>query len=91
MKQKLTKKDLDKIALEDGFPIFIGRTNSGIRNYIYSNGNSEDVLYRVYSSRGKVVVPCYKPQSSKKILFHNPIELIGVKNQRYFTGRGKRI
>lgn len=75
MAKKLSRKKLDKIALEDGFPEFVGVSEGNIRIYLYNNGN-EDVkkrYHRTYDETGKTVGKDYVPKALLLKKFQHPI------------------
>ncbi len=78
-KKEITDKvDLDKIAKEDGFPVFVKNLTGGEDYAMYSN--EERTMNRVYDSSTGEFVYQYKPKSSTGWgrRFHNPVPTVPV-------------
>lgn len=90
---KLTGIDLDRIAAEAGFPVFVTRLN-GHGNYVMYT-NEDRTLNRLYNPVDGSIVITYPPKiRTVSERFHNPEQMLPADKPfiriNQYTGRGSK-
>ncbi|VVB78326.1 Uncharacterised protein [uncultured archaeon] len=89
--KNLSRPDLDQIAANDGYPVFI--QGLGLGNSLYANKNEDKM--RIYSKTGDVIVREYTPKGrlQNTFDFQNPIACLPANLSNYgfrqYTGNGR--